>query len=504
MKLKTRVISNTIYLFSDWAIVSVISLLFWMVLSKLLIKEYVGTVATFQSLVVLISYFAMFGMDLTVLKMIPEYVAKKQNAHAYAVVKTAGKFLSVTLALISAAFLIFLPQLSAFLKMPPLAIILLILSIITLSFFGLLGTSLYGFMKTKKLVLTDITSATLKLLFSVIFIYAGILFYGPMVGILLSSLIAFSLRAEIKFFKSKIKIPIKKMLYYSIPAIEAIIAYQIIINSNYIILTVIQDTAATGIFAVAMIISTTIAMIPNVLNSALFPVISGLSVDKNSESKSKESFFIAHVFRYSIFVTLPLAISLILFARYAVLIFSKSEFLPATPYFIFLVPAAFLLGTGKIFLNNLYAVGKFNTYKNIWIVSLIIFLPLAIIFTKYFSATGLSVVYLLTMMVLFILSYSELRKYIGIKLFYKDILKVLLASLIISIALFAVKPFIRDVFSLLLVFVPICILYLMLLYVMKFYRNSDVMILEFIAERVPKTRTIILPITNFIKKTTKS
>jgi hypothetical protein len=104
------------------------------------------------------------------------------------------------------------------------------------------------------------------------------------------------------------------------------------------------------------------------------------------------------------------------------------------------------------------------------------------------------------MLLMFGLSYFELKKSIGIKLFYKDILKVLIATFIISIVFIGFRPFIKNVYALMLFSIPVGLLYLVLLYAMKFYRNSDVKILEFFAVKI----TLLKPFINILKKRVKN
>ena len=159
-----------------------------------------------------------------------------------------------------------------------------------------------------------------------------------------------------------------------------------------------------------------------------------------------------------------------------------------------------LYGFGTICSTNLYAIGKPKTYRNIMVISSLIFLISSLILTNYYSATGLSLSYLITMMVYFLLNFTFLRKHLKIIFFIKDFLKVLISTLIIATILIFVEPSVHNSFTIFILMIPIGLLYLILLFLMKFYRKEDVMILKFFGRNFPIIKKYVLLIVEFIEK----
>jgi len=253
-----------------------------------------------------------------------------------------------------------------------------------------------------------------------------------------------------------------------------------------------------GFFAVAMTISFPIQIIPNILSSALFPITSELSVNKNG--KSRQTYLIKLVFRYSLFFVLPVAIFLIMFSKYAILFFAKPEYLPATVVLPFLVLAQALFGLGCLFLTSLYALGKPNKYRDCFAIITLIYFLLAIPLTYYFSEKGLTVSYLFATLLSFILGFYILKKYLDIKLPINDIGKIIVAVFVSSIFLLLFKPIIYN-FWLAGIFVATAtLIYLLILLKLNFYLEEDLKVLNFVGDKSPIFKKQIIKLRNYLSK----
>jgi stage V sporulation protein B len=484
MQIGRKLFSNTVYLFFDWFSLTLFGFLFWFIAAKTLPPEGYGIVATAVSFITLIVTFTSLGIGSAINKLIPEFLIKRNIKGAYSLIKFSIKPLFIILVPITFFLLLFSQNLSTLLKMPLVAFIICVFSIFFSSFFSLFHSILLGFQNMKKCFLVDSMFIFIRIVVSLILVFIGFHYYGFLIGIILSLFLGLFLIIDRNYFKSTTSTSHKKLLYYAIPAFIAMIATTLVSYTPNLILTVLKNPGITGIFAVAFTLSNIISVVPSVFTQALFPIISGLSVKR--DSKTQQSYLIALIFRYALFLILPISFLLLLFSKYAVLLFSKYTFIGATSYLTILVPAALFSGMGSIFLSNIYATGKPKTQRNILIIVAVVFLLLSIPLTKYFSAIGLSFSYLSAMILLFLLSFLYIRKFIGLKLFISDIFKVILSSIIVASILFFLRPFIHNIVTLVLVSIPVALLYLSLLFLLKFYREEDIKILEFFAERMPK------------------
>lgn len=498
MKIGEKIISNTVYLFLDWIIVAIFSFVFWFFLGKTLMKQELGIVSTMINFVALLSWISLLGTTLAIQKLIPEF--KNKNAKKlHALIRISIKPVLIILTVILLAMFIFSNQLSAILKVPHEGILISIFSIFAIVPFTFFGSILYGLQNMKKYFLTDFFQVFLRVLISVFLIILGLKFYGPLIGFGLGYFIVSFMRIDLKYFKNNNSyFSYKELFYYASPAFILTITSSIITNSQYIILTILKNPGVTGIFTIAFLLTSFIGIMINVLTSAMFPIISGLSV--NRKMKSKESYLITLVLRYSLTIIIPISIILLIFSNWVVLSFSSVEYISASNYFPILIPAAILFGIGSMFNSNLYAIGKPNISRNILVATTMLFLTTSILAVQYFSAFGMSFAYLTSMFFYFTLNLIYIRKFLAIRFFTADILKNLLSSVFIGLFLLFLYPLIHNIIIVAIVSLSSIIIYFLLLSPLKFYRFEDIKILEFFAKRIPALNKFLTIIINFLKK----
>jgi len=499
MSIERKLLSNTIYLFFDWFVVSILSFSFWFILAKTLPTKEYGIVTTSINFIMIISAFSILGINVALSKLISELGHKKNFSEAHSYIKMSFKLISIVLLIISFLLFIFSTQISQFLKLPFNSILIIIFSIISITFYTFSGSILQGFQNMKKYFITDAFGYFFKISITLFLLFIGFRYLSPLVGFCLSYLFIFVSRLNLVYFKTKSNsASYKKLFHYALPSLVTSITSSLLGYGNYIILTILKTPEITGIFAVAFTLSGLISILPNVLASALFPIISQLSIKQNA--KNKQGYLFSLVLRYSIFLILPISILFLIFSKQAVLLFSSFDYLSATTYFPILIPAAVFVGLSTVFHVSLYGIGKPKIQRNTIVATTILFLLLSIPLTIYFSAVGFSMAYLISMMLLFVLNFIYIRKYLKPKFFIGDILKILFSSSIIALILYLIQPFIQNVFTLTLISIPIGLLYLILLLLTRFYRFEDTRLLEFFGKRIPFIDKYCVLLSNFIRK----
>ncbi len=500
MPIKAKLISNTIYLFFDWIAVTFLSFLFWFILAKNLSATEYGYVTTTVNFIIIVSTFTILGINIALTKLIPEFLGKKKKSTAHYYIKFSFRLLFLPILVTSFILFIFSNQLSQFLKLPYDLFLIIIPSVILLTISNFFASILSGFQLMKKYFVTDAIGFFAKVLVTSLLIFIGFRYYlSPIIGFIISYFIIFVLRLDLNYFKNNhVSSTHNKLFYYAFPAFITSITSVLLGYGQYIILTVIKTPEVTGIFAVAFTLSSMISVLPTVLTHALFPIISGLSVNQNT--KKRQGYLVAIVSRYSVFLILPISALFLIFSKYAVLLFSSSDYVSATIYFPILIPAAILVGLSTLFHMTLYAVGKPQIQRNTIVITTIMFILISIPLTYYLSAIGLSIGYLTSMTLLFILNLFFIKKYLKPKFFVNDIFKVLFSSLLIASILYFIQPFVQSIFTLVLISIPIGLLYLIILLFIRFYRVEDVELLEFFGKKIPFMTEYCLSLSNFIRK----
>lgn len=503
MSLNQKLISNTIYLFADWFIVTLMGFLYWFIAGKTLLRAEYGIVSTSTNLAIVLSGISLLGINSAVWKLIPEYLEKKQEGKIRSLIRFSLKILLISNLILVIILFMFSHFLQSVLKIPLATIWLSAIILFVLSFSTQFGQIIYGFQNMKKFLTTDWQGQLVKVSVSAILIFLGFRYLGPLIGFLIGFLVLALLRFPFMVLKGNIeKINEKKIfLNYALPAFISNLAWIIFLNGQYVLLTILQNPEATGIFSIAMLLTIPVAVIPGTLTSALLPITSQLSVDY--DSKKKQGVLIKLVFRYALFFTLPIALFLTLFSKQIILIFSSAEFLLASQLFPLLALGSIIYGLGSVFLNNLYAIGKIKINRNIVIAITLSFLIFAIPLTSAFSYFGLSLSYVIAVTILALLSYFYIRKFLPITLPWKSATKLITASTISFGFLYFTTCFTSGLLIGILLAIIAGLIYLIVLIPMRFYVIEDVKTLEFIGSRLPLFKKQILNLAKFLSNYTK-
>lgn len=514
MSISKKLVSNAVYLFLDWFLLTSIGFLNWLVIAKKLLPYDYGIISTLVNFSGIIAEFSLLGLTTAVTKLIPEYLAKKQIKKVNFIMRFPFKMVVPLLLFLIVVFFLFSESLSTILKLPLLAIWStgVLISLIALS--GLFGAIIYGFQRIKTLLLTDILGEILKLVVTLVLIFLGFNYLGPLIGFLLGfSTLALLRFFSIQWYEGVEKVSVKELfLDYTLPAFVSNITWTFFIQGKYVLLTTLKYPELTGIFTVATLLAGVVTIFPNVLNQALFPILSQLSV--NHKTKERQKYLISSVVRYSLFITLPITILLISYARQLILIFSRPEYLceqlgqekwekeciPATTLLPILLIGSLSLALAQIFNSTLYAIGKTKVSRNNVIITTIIFFVFAIPLTISHSVFGLAISHVFAALSFFFLTLLYLKKFLKIILPIKDIGKILLATLpsflFLYLALQVTQGLIISVILVTITFLS----YLLLLIPLKFYTKQDVKLLEFFLEKSLIGRSKIKFLFKFLSK----
>lgn len=505
MSISKKLISNTIYLFLDWFVLTSMGFLYWFIAGKTLLPEESGIIATSTNLAMVLSGISLLGLNLSVMKLLPEYLSKKQNKKIAFLSRFSLKIIFLSNLIITLILVLSSEFLASLLKVPVQVVWLSASILPALSFSTHFGSIIYGFQEMKKFFTSNFSGQLTKVVISALLIFLGFGHFGLLIGFL----IGFSLVALIRFrlsypyFSRSAKEAINKrkiMFDYAFPAFASFLAWTLFLNGQYVLLTVLKNPEITGIFTIAMVLTSIIATFPSILNQALFPIISYLSTNK--DSKKRQSYLIQLVFRYGLFLALPIAAFLVIFSKPIILIFSMPEYLGASKLFPILVTGSLICGLGSIFLSSLYAIGKTKINRNIVILTTLAFLLLAIPLASVLAGFGMALAYTLSVTLLAILSFLYTRKYLKVELPLKSMIKCVTAVFISISFLYITTGFTTG----LLTGIPLAIIagliYLEALILLKFYVKEDVRILEFFASKSPFLRRQILTLARFLSKCT--
>ncbi len=432
--IKRKFAANTAYLFINWAAITALSFLFWIVIGKLMLPSDWGIVSTFSNLVMILTTLSMLGLGAAVSKLIPEYLGTKSFTKVKSLVHFSLKVILVLSLSVMAVILLFAEDLSLILNLPYNVVLLLAIMIVFQAVYWLSNGILAGFQNMKKIATTNALGNAAKLVVSLILVIVGFGYFGPIIGLFSLTLLPIVLRLgyftrELKAGRRKESIDKNKiMMGFALPGFVSTILWDVFNKSQSVIISALKGVAETGLFSLAMTVTSPVSVLPEIFSAALFPITSQLSVDKNGRQKQKH--LVESVFRYSLFISIPMVIVFSFFSGPIILLFSRSEYLDASPLFIPISLASLIYGCGYVFYSTLYAIGKPKTQTKIMIVSTLVFLLLALILTGMLSVMGMSIAYLASVILLALLSYFSIKKELGISLPWDSMARLAVASIV--------------------------------------------------------------------------
>jgi len=485
MSIKDKLISNSMYLALSWAFDTLSYMAFWILLAKFLLPSSYGIVALSLQIVVFLSTLSVFGLDITTNKLVPELMKKEEKEKLQGLISSSLKIALAASVAFSLGFAVFSLTFPHVLNSPADALWIIVASTIAMTVASLLESIYMGFQNMKKVFLTRTGGNFLMVMFVVVF--AG-LNYGY-VGSVLAYLIGFAFMILTRLGKKLFTIAkksvtdMKLLLSYSIPAFTVTLFSVVYSSTQFMILSAITTAEITGLFAVPMKIAAVLSVVPNVLARGLFPIVSELSIDKNS--KHKQSYLVSLVFRYGALLIVPMSVSMIVFSKQLILFFSTSEYLPTIGILPILVLGAALLGLANQFLISLYATGEPKKYRNSYIISTIVYIALSVTLTYYFSATGMAYAYLLSSLTLLLTTFTFIRKGLDLKLPFKDVGKMVVAMLLPAVFMFFTLPYAPNILFAAPFVLAAGLIYLVTLLKMNFYVKEDLKLLDTVAAKMP-------------------
>jgi hypothetical protein len=112
----------------------------------------------------------------------------------------------------------------------------------------------------------------------------------------------------------------------------------------------------------------------------------------------------------------------------------------------------------------------------------------------------MAVSYFASILVLSIVSYFYIRKFLNVELPKKDFLKIFVSSVIAFTFLYFTSKLTSSLLIDFILLVFATLLYFFILIPLRFYKNEDVKVLEFIGNKFPAFKREILIVAKIIKK----
>ncbi|MBQ6511875.1 oligosaccharide flippase family protein [Methanobrevibacter sp.] len=343
-------------------------------------------------------------------------------------------------------------------------------------FVELLNATFQAFEEGKYQGIGNTILNTLLLVFILIAIYTDMDLYGIAVAYILANVIA--LLYEYYVLKKYITQPnyefdtsfCKKITIASIPFAATVILSSIYYSIDIVMLTNIVGDYATGIYNATYKLISVLTLFYSVYTAVIFPVMSKFY--KNDEKMLLTSY--EKSIKYLMIIIIPLAVSTMIYSTDIIHLFYGSEYDSASSVLsilIWTVCLLFISGAGNTLLN---ASHKEISVTYIYLIAAIFNVVLNLILIPKYSYNGAAITTVLSDVIIVIIQTYIIYK-IGHRpdrKLYVDILKIIIGSTILGIALFFLN---LNMW----VAIPVgIIIYFLLIYLLRVFDDDDTYVLK--------------------------
>jgi len=478
MKVQKKAVENTFFITLSWLVSTLGGFLFWLIAGKFLTQEEYGIAITSVSFGFFVISIITFGLPAAISKLIPEYKAKREYKRIKSIITSSLLLILISNTLFLTVMLLFSNTFLNYLKLERKVFYLIVLYIFIGSFATAFYTIIYSFQEMKKYFYIGAASVLIKISLALLILFLGLKYFGPILGVIAGNIFTLVLCFPRRHITKNLSLYDEELFKYAVTGFIGALTFSLLGNSQYTIITIIKTASNAGIFGVAMMISSIVAAIPNILNTSIYPIIS-----ENFGKKSQKpiSILIENIIRYAFFLSIPVIIVFSLLSKLIVLSFSSYRFLDAAKLIPILSTSSLLLGLSGIFANALFAVRRPRLYIKILLIISFVYIAITLALTYFLSELGTSIGYMMTTLIFFALSFHYSRKIIKLKISFNYLAKIFFASL-------AFLPlYFFNSFSILtaIALTAVCsILYIIILFVLKFFTKEDIEILNYLINKI--------------------
>ncbi|MFH8080759.1 MAG: oligosaccharide flippase family protein [Candidatus Aenigmatarchaeota archaeon] len=477
MKPQKKALENVFFISLSWIISTLGGFIFWLIAGKFLDQEDYGIALTITSLGFFIISLITLGLPSALTKLISEYKGKRKYERIKYITTVSLIIILFSNIIFISIFIIFKKTLILLLKVSEITVHLLLIYVVIGSFSTTLYSIVYSLQEMKKYFIIGLASVASKLSISLFILFMGLKYFGPIIGIIASNIITLILCLPTLKVK-KIKSIFDEDLYkYAFTAFVGTLSISMLSNFQYTIITTLKGNINTGIFGVAMMISTVIGAIPHILNVSIYPIISEIF---HTRFKKAIPILLENTIKYSLLIVIPLIIVFSILSNFLVLSFSSYKFLDAAKLVPLLSVSTLFFTLSNIFMNTLFAIRKPKIYVKIFVTIMLVFLIITLPLTHLYSEIGMAIGYLLTTIFYLLLSYNQLKKFIKFSINIRKILSIFIASTSFII-LYLVKP--QNLTLVLLYTTLNFIIYFSILVFLNFFTKDEIDAIKHLLQR---------------------
>lgn len=422
----SEILTGSIWALSARVIATALGLAFSVIVARIYGAEVVGIVAVVNAFLLLATIFTVFGTEISILRLIPEHLAKYSPTSAFKIYRKT-KFLVIAFSLVTGAVFFFAADMIAgkLFSKPHLSFYFALASgfIVFQSIMRLNTQAVRGLRLSRVFALMLVLPQSFNLFFLISFglfwpardvpVYAVLCGFA-MTGVLGWIIMEYNFKKLMKPNDYVHSMPSQAILSISMPMLMASSMDFLIVHTGVIMLGIFRTEADVGYYAIAVKLATLTTFTIQAVNTMAGPKFSEFF----HSDKIDELFHVARKSTKLIFFTnIPILLSICILGETILTIFFGREFSVAYPALLVLVLGQFVntvTGLPGMFLNM---TGKQTVLRNIMSAAAALSILLNLLLIPKFGYNGAAIAATLSLSFWKIISFAYIKvkfnKHIG-------------------------------------------------------------------------------------------
>jgi len=485
-----RAVSNTYYMFLSWFSITFASFLFWFIFGKLLTPEEYGISLTTINFTIFVTGLIQIGLPGAIGKLVSEYAGVGNKRRIKEIISSALTVLLISSTVSTVVIFLLKDLIVSYLKIPQDALLPVFLAVFVIPLNSLFSQLFYGFQKMRRRFIGVFTFSLSKLIIAAIITLLGFSYLGPIVGTIVGFLSSLLILLDFRYVGFRLALD-KELFNYASANFLSGFSFLLFANTQYLIVSLFRTSSTTGVFGVPMVIAVVMSVVPTLLSSGVFPIISELSVDKVFKEKQRR--IIQSYLRYTILLTLPVFITLSIYSKEIIVFYSSEKYAGYNQLLPILSLGMFFLGLSSGLNSYINAIKKPHISRKIQLVVSGFYLTSASLLTMKYGGTGMAIAYTTSAFLYTTLCLVSLKRSMKVQLPLKPFLKMMISAAVSFSPLFIVRLYTSNLFIGLFVAALCSIGYFFVLLRLRFYTKDDLKIVMNVVRRF-KILKFLIPI----------
>lgn len=481
---KTKeIIRGGLYATTGLIIAFIFAYLFRILLAKNLSVEEYGLFYSIWNFLTFFLFFIYLGLDQAIIYYLVKFNAEKR----YDKIKTAiiGTFFFQSFSTL--IFVIVIMVTSNYLEVnyfnyPGSSFFLKIMSIFLLSnvIGGLCTSVLYSFQKIKMYSSFFTIQSILYFVLGAILFSVGLTVSVPYWAYLLTSFLLLLLFIPLslhtvnifKYNTAEFKPIMLSLFSYGLPVILTAISSRLIIQTDTLMLTKMMALEQVGLYQAALPIATTLTVLSSGVITVLFPLFTELW---QKQEKERVELYLHYIYKYLFILTVLLISLLIFFSNDLLVLMFGTNYSSAENALILLLVGIIFSIYSSINLQSLSSFGNPKLVSKIVFTGAIFNIVFNFIFIRLWGISGAALATSLSYLLMSLLSWYYLKKYVAISVGIKKLFGLFLLSALFSTFFFfnQTSGLSLIIFSLIYIF-----LYILLIFSKRIVSWSEIQMIQ--------------------------